>query len=120
MARNWITIPHVTQFGDANITGMEAYRQKHKAAALEQGVRLTPIAFIMKALVKVLKNHPNMNASLSNDGKSLIVKDYYHIGVAVDTPDGLVVPVIRDVNQASWNWQKSLVKSCKARDGKLK
>lgn len=122
MTRNWITIPHVTQFGDANITGLEAYRQKHKAAALEQGVRLTPIAFIMKALVKVLKAHPNMNASLSNDGKSLIIKDYYHIGVAVDTPNGLVVPVIKDADQKSvMELAKELGDiSLKARDGKLK
>jgi len=122
MARNWISIPHVTQFGDADITELEAYRQAHKAEALEQGVRLTPIAFIMKALVKVLKNHPNMNASLSADGKELIIKDYYHIGVAVDTPEGLVVPVFRDVDQKSvMELAKELGEvSVKARDGKLK
>jgi pyruvate dehydrogenase E2 component (dihydrolipoamide acetyltransferase) len=122
MARNWITIPHVTQFGDADITEMEAYRQKHKQEALDQGVRLTPIAFILKAIVKALKLHPNMNASLSADGKQLIVKDYYHIGVAVDTPEGLVVPVIRDVDQKSvMVLAKELGEvSAKARDGKLK
>lgn len=122
MARNWITIPHVTQFGDADITEMEAYRQKHKQEALDQGVRLTPIAFILKAIVKALKLHPNMNASLSADGKQLIVKDYYHIGVAVDTPEGLVVPVIRDVDQKSvMELAKELGEvSAKARDGKLK
>ena len=122
MVRNWITIPHVTQFGDADITELEAYRQKHKQEALEQGVRLTPIAFILKALVKTLKNHPNFNASLSADGKELIVKEYYHIGVAVDTPDGLVVPVIRDVDQKSvMELAKELGEvSLKAREGQLK
>ncbi len=122
MARNWITIPHVTQFGDADITDMEAYRQKQKQAALDQGARLTPIVFILKALVKVLKNHPNVNASLSEDGKELIIKNYYHIGVAVDTPEGLVVPVIRDVDQKSIiTLAKELAEvSAKAREGKLK
>lgn len=122
MARNWITIPHVTQFGDADITELEAYRQKHKDEALKDGVRLTPIAFILKAIVKVLKQHPNVNASLSADGKELIVKNYYHIGVAVDTPEGLVVPVIRDVDQKSvMELARELGEvSAKARDGKLK
>ncbi len=122
MARNWITIPHVTQFGQADITDMEAYRQKQKQAALDQGARLTPIVFILKAIVKVLKNHPNVNASLSEDGKELVIKNYYHIGVAVDTPEGLVVPVIRDVDQKNIiTLAKELAEvSAKARDGKLK
>ena len=122
MARNWITIPHVTQFGQADITDMEAYRQKQKQAALDQGARLTPIVFILKAIVKVLKNHPNVNASLSQDGKELVIKNYFHIGVAVDTPEGLVVPVIRDVDQKNIiTLAKELAEvSAKAREGKLK
>lgn len=97
--RNWVTIPHVTQFDEADITDMESFRQAHKKAAMEQGVRLTPLAFIMKAVVAALRMYPQFNASLSADGQSLILKKYYHIGVAVETPNGLVVPVIRDVDQ---------------------
>ncbi len=97
--RNWVTIPHVTQFDEADITELEAFRQSHKKQALKMGTRLTPLVFIMKAVVKALQEFPQFNASLSADGQSLIMKKYYHIGVAADTPNGLVVPVIRDVNQ---------------------
>lgn len=95
--RNWMTIPHVTQFDDADITDMEAFRQQQKA----KGVKLTPIVFVMKAVVAALKQHPRFNASLDATGDHLIVKKYFHIGVAVDTPNGLVVPVIRDVDKKS-------------------
>lgn len=99
--RNWVMIPHVTQHEEADITEMEAFRQEMKNEAMNEGVRLTPLAFMMKAVVASLKAFPRFNASLANDGENLILKKYFHIGVAVDTPDGLVVPVIRDVDQKS-------------------
>ncbi len=97
--RNWISIPHVTQHEDADITELDAFRKAMKDEAMKAGTRLTPLAFIMKGLVHTLKVFPKFNASLDNDGESLILKHYYHIGVAVETPDGLTVPVIRDVDQ---------------------
>jgi len=97
--RNWISIPHVTQHEDADITELDAFRKAMKEEAMKAGTRLTPLAFIMKGLVHTLKAFPKFNASLDNDGESLILKHYYHIGVAVETPDGLTVPVIRDVDQ---------------------
>lgn len=99
--RNWVQIPHVTQFESVDITELEAFRSQHKEAAKKQGVRLTPLVFIMKAVAAALKAFPTFNASLSEDGESLILKQYYHVGVAVDTPNGLVVPVIRDVDKKS-------------------
>ena len=98
MQRNWLNIPHVTQFADADITDMEAHRQKEKKLAAEKGIKLTPLVFIMKAVVAALKEFPQFNTSLDPSGESLIYKKYYNIGVAVDTPNGLVVPVIRNVN----------------------
>ena len=97
--RNWVSIPHVTQHEDADITELDAFRKSMKDEALKAGTRLTPLAFIMKGLVHSLKAFPKFNASLDNDGESLVLKRYYHIGVAVETPDGLTVPVIRDVDQ---------------------
>ncbi|MET1255368.1 dihydrolipoyllysine-residue acetyltransferase [Aliikangiella maris] len=97
--RNWISIPHVTQHEDADITELDAFRKSLKDEAAHDGVKLTPLAFIMKAVVYTLKAMPKFNASLANDGENLILKNYYHIGVAVETPDGLTVPVIRDVDQ---------------------
>lgn len=97
--RNWVSIPHVTQFNEADITDMEAFRQEQKAAAAKKGVKLTPLVFIMKAAAAALKEYPIFNASLDSGGDQLIVKKYFHIGVAVDTPQGLVVPVVRDVDQ---------------------
>ena len=97
--RNWVTIPHITQFDDADITDLENYRQTQKAKAEKEGVKLTPIVFVMKAVVAALKQYPQFNASLDSSGENLILKKYFHIGVAVDTPNGLVVPVIRDVDQ---------------------
>lgn len=96
--RNWVHIPHVTQFDDADITDMEAARQAKKGEAAKQGIRLTPLAFIMKAVQAAMQQFPKFNASLDADGKHLILKKYCHIGVAVDTPNGLVVAVIRDVD----------------------
>ncbi len=99
--RNWVQIPHVTQFAEADITELEIFRQQQKDAAAKAGVRLTALVFIMKAVVASLKQFPKFNSSLSADGNELILKKYFHIGVAVDTPSGLVVPVIRDVEQKS-------------------
>ncbi len=97
--RSWLVVPHVTQHDEADITELEAFRKKLKEEASKQGVRLTPLAFIMKASVAALKKHPEFNASLDPIGENLILKKYYHIGVAVDTADGLVVPVVRNVDE---------------------
>jgi pyruvate dehydrogenase E2 component (dihydrolipoamide acetyltransferase) len=99
--RSWVTVPHVTQFDEADITEMEAFRQGQKKAADEAGIKLTPLVFIMKAVVAALKKFPTFNASLDNRGENLILKQYFHLGIAVETPNGLVVPVIRDVDQKS-------------------
>lgn len=101
MARNWVGIPHVTQFDHADITDMEAFRQQQKGAAAAQGIKLTPIVFVMKAVVAALKEFPRFNASLDESGENLVMKKYFHVGVAVDTPNGLVVPVIRNVDKKS-------------------
>ncbi len=99
--RNWVTIPHVTQFDEADITALEAFRQQHKHEAERSGVKLTPLVFIMKAVVAGLQAFPQFNASLSPNGEQLILKKYFHVGVAIDTPNGLVVAVVRDVQQKS-------------------
>jgi len=95
----WLNIPHVTQFDEADITELEEFRQENKEMAAKKGVGLTPLVFIMKAVVACLRQYPEFNASLSEDKQSLIYKKYYNIGVAVDTPNGLMVPVIRDVDK---------------------
>ncbi|HSN38566.1 MAG TPA: dihydrolipoyllysine-residue acetyltransferase [Burkholderiales bacterium] len=97
--RNWISIPHITQHDEADITELEAFRKSQAGEAKKSGIKLTMLGFLMKAAVVALRQHPEFNASLSADGESLIVKQYYHIGVAVDTPNGLVVPVMRDVDK---------------------
>ena len=119
--RNWVSIPHVTHFDEADITEMEDFRQQNKAKVEKEGAKLTPLVFIMKAVVAALKAYPQFNTSLSESGEELIVKHYYHIGVAVDTPNGLVVPVISDVDQKGFiQLSKELSEvSQKARDGKL-
>ena len=119
--RNWVSIPHVTQNDEADITELEAFRKSIADEAQKQGVKLTPLAFIMKAVVAALKHHPEFNASLAPAGDALILKRYYHIGVAVDTPGGLVVPVVRNVDQKGvLQLAKELGEiSAKARDGKL-
>lgn len=97
--RSWVSAPHVTQFDEANITELEGFRKSLKAEAEQKGVRLTPLVFMMKAVVAALQAFPRFNASLESSGERLILKKYFHIGVAVDTPNGLMVPVIRDVDQ---------------------
>ena len=117
--RNWVSIPHVTQNDLADITDMEVYR---KATAREQGVKLTPLVFLIKAVVAALKEFPAFNASLDATRENLVLKKYFHIGIAVDTPDGLVVPVIRDCDQKDIFQLASELgeMSQRARDGKLK
>ena len=121
MIRCWLNIPHVTQHDYADITELEAFRVSLKAEAEKRGVRVTMLAFLMKALVSALKELPRFNSSLSPDGKILILKKYYNIGIAVDTPNGLVVPVIRDVDKKGiFELSSDLATiSKKARDGKL-
>lgn len=97
--RNWLLVPHVTQFADADITQVENFRKAQQKTAEQSGIKLTPLAFIMKAVVTTLKAFPQFNASLAPGGEQLILKKYFNIGVAVDTPEGLVVPVIRDVDK---------------------
>ena len=95
--RNWVTAPHVTQFDEADITDLEEFRKSMMADAEKRGVKLTLLAFLIKASVNALKAYPNFNSSLAPDGDSLIMKNYYNVGFACDTPDGLVVPVVKDV-----------------------
>jgi pyruvate dehydrogenase E2 component (dihydrolipoamide acetyltransferase) len=120
--RNWVTAPHVTQFDEADITDLEDFRKSMLAEAEKRGVKLTMLAFLIKASVNALKAYPNFNSSLSPDGDSLIMKNYFHIGFACDTPDGLVVPVVRDVNQKDvLDIARDLAElSAKARERKLK
>jgi pyruvate dehydrogenase E2 component (dihydrolipoamide acetyltransferase) len=119
--RCWLTVPHVTQFDEADITELEAFRKAQKDSATQQGVKLTFLPFLMKACAAALKAMPGINASLSPDGTSLVLKRYVHIGVAVDTPNGLVVPVIRDVDlKGLLDLARELMAvSARARDGKL-
>jgi len=119
---SWINLPHVTQHDLADITELEARRQELKGPARERGIGLTPLAFIMKACVAALEEFPKVNASLSDDGKALVMKKYCHLGFAADTPQGLVVPVIRDANQKDvYEIASELgALSALARDGKLK
>ncbi len=97
--RNWVMIPHVTQFEEADISEMEAFRKELGAEYAKQNIKITPLAFMLKACAIALKHFPDFNASLDASGENLVLKKYIHIGVAVDTPDGLMVPVIRDVDQ---------------------
>ena len=97
--RNWISIPHITQFDEADITELESFRKANAAETEKQGFKLTMLAFLIKASVTALRQFPDFNASLDKSGENLVLKKYFHIGVAVDTPDGLVVPVIRDADR---------------------
>lgn len=97
--RSWVSVPHVTQFDEADITDLEDFRKSRSAEAAKKGVKLTMLSFLMKAAVTALEKYPGFCASLSGDGESLVLKQYKHIGVAVNTDNGLVVPVVRDVDQ---------------------
>ena len=99
--RNWVTIPHVTQFDKADITELESFRKQLNEEQKDKGVKVTLVSFLLKACVSALREFPRFNSSLDAAGENLIYKKYFHIGVAVDTPDGLVVPVIRDVDRKS-------------------
>jgi pyruvate dehydrogenase E2 component (dihydrolipoamide acetyltransferase) len=99
--RNWVTIPHVTQFDEADITELEKFRKQLNEENQKDGTRVTVLVFLMKALVSALKEFPRFNSSLDHTGENLILKQYINIGVAMDTPDGLVVPVIRDCDRKS-------------------
>lgn len=98
---SWVHIPHVTQFDEADITELEQFRKQLNSEYRSKGIKITIIAFLLKAIVAALKEYPRFNASLDASGENLIFKKYFHIGVAVDTPDGLVVPVVRNVNKKS-------------------
>ena len=119
--RNWVSIPHVTQFDEADITDIETLRKQLNEKYAAQNIKITPLAFLLKAVVAALQQYPELNASLDASGENLVLKKYFHIGVAVDTPDGLMVPVLRDADK------KTLVQlaqelaevSAKARDKKL-
>jgi pyruvate dehydrogenase E2 component (dihydrolipoamide acetyltransferase) len=119
--RNWLAIPHITQQDEADITELEAFRKAMADEATKKGVKLTPLALILKCAAAALKQHPEFNASLEAGGANLILKRYYHIGVAVDTPDGLMVPVIRDVDKKGiFELARELAEvSARAREKKL-
>jgi len=126
LARNWAMIPHVTQHDDADVTDLEALRvalnkENEKAAKGGAGIKLTMLAFLMKASVAALKQYPEFNASLDAAGENLTLKKYFHIGFAADTPNGLVVPVVRDCDRKGINEiaQETSELAKKARDGKL-
>ena len=121
--RNWVMIPHVTHFDKADITDLEAFRKEQNALAEKQklGVKITPVVFIMKAVAKALEAYPRFNSSITEDAQRLILKKYINIGVAVDTPNGLVVPVFKNVNKKGIiELSRELMEvSKKAREGKL-
>lgn len=122
MQRSWLNVPHVTQFEDADITDMEAFRKAQKAAGEKKGVKMTPLPFMLKACATALAELPQFNVSLDMDKKEVIRKQYIHIGIAVDTPHGLMVPVIRNVDKKGL-WElaaESAELAQKARDKQLK
>lgn len=121
MSRNWLNVPHVTQFDDVDISEMEDFRKSMKAEAEKAGVKLTPLPFLFKACAAALKAEPSFNVSMHADGEHIVSKKYIHIGMAVDTPNGLVVPVIRDVDQKGLFElaEEVITMAKKARDGKL-
>jgi pyruvate dehydrogenase E2 component (dihydrolipoamide acetyltransferase) len=122
MVRAWLNIPHVTQFGDADVSDLEDFRQTLKQEAADKALRLTPLPFILKACAVALSHHPKLQSSLADGGDSLIFKHYCHIGMAVETPGGLVVPVIRDVDKKTiWQLAEEITTLAqRARDKQLK
>ena len=122
MSRAWLNVPHVTQFDDADITDLESFRASMKAEAERRGAKLTPMPFIIKAVAVALNAHPKLKTSLADGGETLVYKQYCHIGMAVDTPAGLVVPVIRDVDKKSvWELSAEILELAGlARDKKLR
>ena len=122
MQRSWLNVPHVTQFDDADITNLETFRAEMKPEGEKRGVKLTPLPFMLKACAVALRDNPKFRSSLSGDGQGVVRKQYIHIGMAVDTPAGLLVPVIRDVDKKTlWELAEEVVELAgKARDRKLK
>jgi pyruvate dehydrogenase E2 component (dihydrolipoamide acetyltransferase) len=122
MHRSWVNLPHVTQFDDADITELEEFRETLKGEAERRGIKVSPLPFLMKACALALRAHPKFNASLLNDGEHIVYKKYVHIGMAVDTPVGLVVPVLRDVDRKSvWELAAETAEIAqKAKERKLK
>jgi pyruvate dehydrogenase E2 component (dihydrolipoamide acetyltransferase) len=120
--RNWVSIPHVTQNDEADVTEMEAFRKAHASVAEAQGFKLTPLVFLIKATVMALKKFPQFNSSLDQEGENLILKSYFNIGIAVDTPEGLVVPVLRECDdKGMMELARELGQlSARAREQKLK
>ena len=120
--RSWLHVPHVTQHDEADITEMEAFRREHSEEAKAKGFKFTPVVFIMKAAVAALQKYPRVNSSLDPDGEHVILKKYYHLGIAVDTEHGLMVPVIRDVDgKGMFDLARELAEvSAQAREGKLR
>ncbi|MEH6708165.1 MAG: dihydrolipoyllysine-residue acetyltransferase [Alloalcanivorax venustensis] len=119
--RSWVTIPHVTQFDEADITELEAFRKSQNKALEKEGVKLTMLAFLVQACARALRKFPRVNSSLEPSGEALILKDYVHIGIAVDTPNGLVVPVLRDADKKGLSQIATEIGelAAKARDRKL-
>jgi pyruvate dehydrogenase E2 component (dihydrolipoamide acetyltransferase) len=122
MVRAWLNIPHVTQFGDADVSDLEDFRQTLKQEAADKALRLTPLPFIVKACAAALSHHPKLQSSLTDGGDTLIFKHYCHIGMAVEIPGGLVVPVIRDVDKKTiWQLAEEIATLAqRARDKQLK
>ena len=122
MSRNWLNVPHVTQFDDADITELEAFRKDMKDEAAKEGVKLTPLPFMIKAAAIALSRHQKFNASLHDDGEHIVYKKYVNIGIAVDTPHGLMVPVIKDADKKSiYELSREAIELAgKAKDRKLK
>ncbi|UTA46809.1 dihydrolipoyllysine-residue acetyltransferase [Simiduia sp. 21SJ11W-1] len=121
MQRSWLNVPHVTQWDDADITELEDFRKSMKLEAEKRGVKLTPVPFLLKAVAAALRAEPSFNVSMHHDGEHIVQKDYVHIGMAVDTPNGLMVPVIRDVDKKGLYdlAEEATALAKKARDGKL-
>ena len=121
MHRSWLNVPHVTQFDDADITELEAFRKQLKDEATRREVKLSPVPFILKACAVALTQNPKLNSALANNGDDLVLKQYVHIGMAVDTPAGLVVPVLRDVDRKSvWELAAEVAElAASARERKL-
>jgi pyruvate dehydrogenase E2 component (dihydrolipoamide acetyltransferase) len=121
MQRSWLNLPHVTQFDEGDVTDLEAFRAGLRTEAERRGARLTPMPFLLKACAVALREHPKLNSSLADGGDSLVYKKYFHIGMAVDTPAGLVVPVIRDVDRKNvWELAEEVLETAaRARDRKL-
>ena len=122
MSRCWLNVPHVTQFDNADVTDYEDYRQKLKAEGESKGIKMTPVAFLVKLAANTLREVPKFNSSIHEDGKTIVFREYCHIGLAVDTPAGLMVPVIRDADTKDiWEIASDIIElATKAKEGKLK